>query len=322
MFPGNGVQRNATAIPLEQAIGSNGPSQHPLGQHIVAAPLHLTTAPAPQKLPPAPQKLPPAPQKLPPAPQKLPPAPQKLPPAPLNFSPTTAPLNLSVAGPSPVCAPKCVPVSNPPQMYKDTKPWTHNGTLLLISLIKQMAEDFQSPVLKKFEVWKKVAAHMLAKGYDFGAEACDNKFRQLKHRYKTIVDSKKKTGSGASSWVFFSPMEDLLADDPSVEPVLIVSSFDGSSSDGPGPSTSGPSTSGPSTSGPSASGPSTSQLKPSAEHGKKRRHKSEAPEWFEDYVTEQRRQMSELMALQKQSLEVASERNKILKEFVSALTKK
>ncbi len=46
-------------------------------------------------------------------------------------------------------------------------------------------------------------------------------------RYKTIVDSKKKTRSGASSWVFFSSMENILNDDPSVEPVLIVSSFAG-----------------------------------------------------------------------------------------------
>lgn len=69
----------------------------------------------------------------------------------------------------------------------DTKPWMHNATLLLISLTKQMAEDFQSPVLKKVEVWKKVAAQMLAKGYDFGAEACDNKFRQLKHRFVLIL---------------------------------------------------------------------------------------------------------------------------------------
>ncbi|XP_016382058.1 cyclin-dependent kinase inhibitor 1C-like [Sinocyclocheilus rhinocerous] len=65
--------------------------------------------------------------------------------------------------------------------------------------------------------------------------------------------------------------------------------------------------------GPSTSQPSSSQPKPSAEHGKKRRRKSEAPEWFEQYVTEQRRQMSELMALQKQAVEVASECNDILK---------
>lgn len=36
-----------------------------------------------------------------------------------------------------------------------------------------MAEDFQCPVLKK-EVWPKVAVEMLAKGLDFGAEACDS----------------------------------------------------------------------------------------------------------------------------------------------------
>ncbi|KAJ8255018.1 hypothetical protein GJAV_G00200050 [Gymnothorax javanicus] len=85
--------------------------------------------------------------------------------------------------------------------------------------MKQMAEDFESPVLKKIDVWKRVAADMALKGYNFGAEACDNKSRQLKHRYKTIVDNKRKTGSGATSWVYFSAMENLLAQDPSVEPV-------------------------------------------------------------------------------------------------------
>lgn len=50
-----------------------------------------------------------------------------------------------------------------------------------------MAEDIQSPVLKKVEVWIKVAAQMQANGYDFGAEACDNKFRQLKHRFVLIL---------------------------------------------------------------------------------------------------------------------------------------
>lgn len=45
-------------------------------------------------------------------------------------------------------------------------------------------------------------------------------------RYKTIVDNNKKTGSGASSWVF-SSVQDFLADDSSVEPVQTVSSFAG-----------------------------------------------------------------------------------------------
>lgn len=85
----------------------------------------------------------------------------------------------------------------------------------------------------------------MAEGYFFGAEACHSKFRQLKHRfvlvlafllelgqlevicydwvsiisYKTIVDYNKKPGNGASSWVFFSSMVDLLADEPSVDTV-------------------------------------------------------------------------------------------------------
>ncbi|CAM4277352.1 unnamed protein product [Leuciscus chuanchicus] len=104
-------------------------------------------------------------------------------------------------------------------------------------------------------------------------------------------------------------MEDLLADDPSEEPVLTVSSFAGSSSDPVGL-------------GPSSSQPSSSQPKPSAEHGKKRRCKSEAPEWIEQYVTEQRRQMSDPKVLQKEAVEVARVHNVILKESVSTLTKK
>ncbi|KAI7806972.1 hypothetical protein IRJ41_016917 [Triplophysa rosa] len=72
---------------------------------------------------------------------------------------------------------------------------------------------------------------------------CASKWAQttVRLRYKTVVDS-KKTGSGSSSWVFFSSMEDLLANDPSVVPVLVVSSFPGSSSD---PVTTVPSTSQP-----------------------------------------------------------------------------
>ncbi len=59
--------------------------------------------------------------------------------------------------------------------------------MLLIYLTKQMAEEFQSPVIKKVEVWKRIASEMSEKGYDFGAEACDNKFRQLKHRFVWVL---------------------------------------------------------------------------------------------------------------------------------------
>lgn len=84
---------SVSAIPLEQASASNGPSQLPVRLHIPAAPLHLLPAPAPQML---------------------------APPAPLNLSLTPAPLNLSVAGPSPACAPKWVPVLSLQQMHKGT----------------------------------------------------------------------------------------------------------------------------------------------------------------------------------------------------------
>lgn len=42
------------------------------------------------------------------------------------------------------------------------------------------APQKMAPVPLNLSVWKKVAAQMQAKGYYFGAEACDNKFRQLK----------------------------------------------------------------------------------------------------------------------------------------------
>ncbi len=38
-------------------------------------------------------------------------------------------------------------------------------------------------------------------------------------RHGTIMDNKKRTGSGATNWVYYSAMEDLFTDDPSMEPV-------------------------------------------------------------------------------------------------------
>ncbi len=90
----------------------------------------------------------------------------------------------------------------------------YKATSLLLYLTKQMAEDFQCPVLKKVEVWPKVAVEMLAKGLDFGAEACDSGLFWYWHfhcfgsratwrhllclvsilRYKTIVDNKMIPG--------------------------------------------------------------------------------------------------------------------------------
>lgn len=55
--------------------------------------------------------------------------------------------------------------------------------LLLISLYADHQEMFSNSAYKAFQVWKKIAEEMAAKGYRFTGLQCDKKFRSLKYRY-------------------------------------------------------------------------------------------------------------------------------------------
>ncbi|KAJ8369346.1 hypothetical protein SKAU_G00093740 [Synaphobranchus kaupii] len=55
-------------------------------------------------------------------------------------------------------------------------------------------------------------------------QSCDTKWRNLRHRYKTIVDGHNKTGQGRRKWEYFALLDEVFAD-PAVTPIVVLSSL-------------------------------------------------------------------------------------------------
>ncbi|XP_071787226.1 uncharacterized protein [Asterias amurensis] len=92
-------------------------------------------------------------------------------------------------------------VQETPPKTKSSKPkgfqWPTSSVLALIDCFQSNKENFESSCIRKKTAWKMVAAMMVTKGcLDMTGSQCDEKWRSLKHRYKTICDSKAKTGRG------------------------------------------------------------------------------------------------------------------------------
>ncbi|XP_068226580.1 uncharacterized protein [Palaemon carinicauda] len=92
--------------------------------------------------------------------------------------------------------------------------WPHKAVLLLIDLYKKHLPKFNSKNIKKKGVWNLLSQEMKRKGYDLSGEACDKKFRALKHRYKIIMENINATGRRNRKWEYFDLMGKLLEDDP------------------------------------------------------------------------------------------------------------
>lgn len=92
--------------------------------------------------------------------------------------------------------------------------WPHKAVLHLIDLYKRHLPKFNSKNIKKKGVWNLLSQDMKKKGYDVSGEACDKKFRALKHRYKIIMESINATGRRNRKWEYFDLMGKLLEEDP------------------------------------------------------------------------------------------------------------
>lgn len=76
-------------------------------------------------------------------------------------------------------------------------------------------------------IWKSVATAINKKGYNLNAEHCNNKWKNLKKRYKAMKDNKKRSGAGAQYWVHFDAIDDILKKHPEIIPLSIASSTNG-----------------------------------------------------------------------------------------------
>ncbi|KAK7086869.1 hypothetical protein SK128_002698 [Halocaridina rubra] len=100
------------------------------------------------------------------------------------------------------------------ELTNQSSNWPHRAVLLLIDLYKRHLPKFNSKNIKKKGVWNLLGQEMKKKGYDLNGEACDKKFRALKHRYKVILESMNTTGRRNRKWEYFELMGKILDEDP------------------------------------------------------------------------------------------------------------
>ncbi|KAJ8349365.1 hypothetical protein SKAU_G00244950, partial [Synaphobranchus kaupii] len=104
--------------------------------------------------------------------------------------------------------------------------WPHAAVLLLIETWRSLKDTFESPVIKRRRAWEMVAQILRLEGYSSVTwQSCDTKWRNLRHRYKTIVDGHNKTGQGRQKWEYFALLDEVFAGDPAVTPIVVLSSL-------------------------------------------------------------------------------------------------
>ncbi|XP_061179382.1 uncharacterized protein LOC133188009 [Saccostrea echinata] len=105
--------------------------------------------------------------------------------------------------------------------------WTRNATLLLIDLYKKYKDQIQSgKIRKKGCVGKN---NKPDEGYSFNSEQLAGRWKSLLRAYKNVKDHSKKSGSGKKTYKYENELNDILGNDPIINPTFTLSS-DASSS--------------------------------------------------------------------------------------------
>jgi len=81
--------------------------------------------------------------------------------------------------------------------------WTHEQTLLLISLYHQQQENMKNGKMLLRTMWKQISEKMMKKGYNISSKQCSIKLDTLKRRYKKVVDHNKQSGNDAMKFEYF-----------------------------------------------------------------------------------------------------------------------
>lgn len=78
-----------------------------------------------------------------------------------------------------------------------------------------------------FQVYDVTAQKMKELGYSgIDANACDQKWRNLKKTYMGAKNNKKTTGTGRTKFEFFNEIDELLGKKPNVSPLATYESED------------------------------------------------------------------------------------------------
>lgn len=107
----------------------------------------------------------------------------------------------------------------PTYLLSEPSIWTNKSTLLLISLLAEKKDDLRNSKKKKKDIWRSIKDEMVKHGLGgFDESTIERKFRNMKNTYKKICDNKKKTvtGRGTIKWEYFNAMQDIFADDKTI----------------------------------------------------------------------------------------------------------
>uniref|UniRef100_UPI00358E5E74 uncharacterized protein isoform X2 n=1 Tax=Myxine glutinosa TaxID=7769 RepID=UPI00358E5E74 len=103
------------------------------------------------------------------------------------------------------------------------KNWSHIEVKALIHLYEENKASFENHIIRRKDVWQKIAKKLNKEGdTTFSVDQVDRKWRNLKDRYKRIVDVNKRTGRWRSSWLYFDLMDQILQKDPAIYPPCII----------------------------------------------------------------------------------------------------
>ncbi|XP_071653566.1 uncharacterized protein [Temnothorax longispinosus] len=101
--------------------------------------------------------------------------------------------------------------------------WTHEATLLLISLYKENAYMLGKVPQKK--MWTQICQRIKhEQKYNFTVNQCYNKMDTLKRRYRQIIDHNAQSGNDRKQWIYLEPLDEIFRDKPWVKPLSVAGS--------------------------------------------------------------------------------------------------
>ncbi|KAL1489120.1 hypothetical protein ABEB36_011086 [Hypothenemus hampei] len=108
----------------------------------------------------------------------------------------------------------------------DSIKWAPHQVLLLIRLVEENFDNFNTQVKKK--IWVLIAEKMsLILNKKITHEQIDNKWKGLKKTYKKIKDENKRSGNAPLKWEFFNVMDSFMKKRPEIIPLATCDTVEG-----------------------------------------------------------------------------------------------
>lgn len=105
--------------------------------------------------------------------------------------------------------------------------WSIQTIKLLIEEVKEHVSILNNKNSIQRKVWKEIASSFNKRGYNVSDEQYAIKWKNLKQKYKSVLDANSKTGRAKVSWEYFDAIDDVMNTTPEIRPESLVSSTHG-----------------------------------------------------------------------------------------------